>query len=127
MKKEHVRRLENLEAARKVKKDRFDQLGILYYTVAPGMERALEEKEKWVADWYVETDGRISEVRLRIAADSTERGRNYRRDTAGNETEDSGLERRVTKPGRGGISWVVTKPGIKPFPTRIGRIVMKYA
>ena len=127
MRKDLVRRLEKLEVARKSRKERFDALRILYRTYAPEMCRALAEQEEWVEDWYVEPDGRISEVRRRITTDPSERGRNYRRDATGNETEDPGLERRSTKPGRGAKIWVVTKPGVKPFPTRIGSIVMRYA
>lgn len=127
MRKDLVRRLEKLEAARKTRKERFDALGIIYRTYAPGMERALAEQEEWVADWYVEPDGRISEVRRRITTDSSERGRNYRRDVIGNETEDPELERRGINAGARVMIWVVKKPGVQPFPTRIATIVMRYA
>jgi hypothetical protein len=38
-----------------------------------------------------------------------------------------GLERKVTHPARGTIIWVDTKYVSKPFPTKIGTWVIKYA
>ena len=83
--------------------------------------------EEWVDDWHVEADGRVSKITERICSDPSDWGRNYRRDAMGKMSEDPGLERRVTKLGRRAIILVVAKPGIKPFPTKVGTRVLKYA
>jgi hypothetical protein len=93
-------------------------------TVAEGEPAADEE---WVEDWCVKADGRVSKIKERICSDPSDWGRTYRRDAMGKMSEDLGLERRVTKPGGGTIIWVVTKPGTKPFPTKVGTRVVKYA
>jgi hypothetical protein len=121
--KDRLRRLEKLEAARKAKTEAVETTGIIHLTYAPGMHRALAKKEQWVDDWYVEIDGRISEVRVRITTDPADVGRNYLREASGNEPEDLTLRRK----SRGRLLWVVRKPGTKPFPTRIGTLVVKYA
>jgi hypothetical protein len=87
----------------------------------------VEETGKSVLDWYVEADGSVSNLVNRITSEPTDWGRNYRRDDMGVFSEDLGLERKSTKPGRGAIIWLATKPGTKPFPTKIGTRAIRYA
>ena len=74
----------------------------------------------------MDPDGPVCEVRQRITAVPSDCGRNYRRDAVGIESEDSGLERRTTKNGPGGVVWVVPQPGAKPFATTIGTRIMTF-
>jgi hypothetical protein len=126
VRKDLLRRLEKLEMSKKARDERFDSIGLLCRTFAEGMDRALAANEQFVADWYVEPNGRICEVRLRITADPSDRGRNYGRDVAGKHAENPKLERRLTESGPKGIIWVSTIAGSVPFPTRIGTRMIKY-
>jgi len=93
-----------------------------------GDDRKPAAEEEWVDDWYVEADGRVSKILERICTHPCDWGGNYRRDAMGKMSADLGLERRLTQSGDGGtIIWVATKPGTKPFPTKVGTRVLKYA
>jgi hypothetical protein len=122
-----IRRLEKLEGKQKTRDEKFDSIGIIWTTFVEGTNRALAANEQFVADWYVEPDGRICEVRLRVTADASDHGRNYGRDAAGKEAEDPRLVRQLTDSEGKGTIWVSTIPGAVPFPTRIGTKVMRYA
>jgi hypothetical protein len=123
--KDHLTRLEKLEAARSAKSERFDSIDILYRKKDPAMKRALAEGERWVEDWHVDPDGHIREIRMRITADASECGRNYLRGETGSEAEDQRLERKTS---RAGIISVVTKAGETPFSKgRTGNTGLKYS
>jgi hypothetical protein len=85
-----------------------------------------EEVLERVHDWYVEADGGVSKIIERITSDPTDWGRNYRRDAMGKLSEDLGLERKATHPGRSAIIWVATKRGTKRFPTKVGTRIIRY-
>jgi hypothetical protein len=127
------RQLEELEAASKV--ERFDSMDIVCIglrnaeavTLAARKEMPADQIGHWVLDWYVEADGRISNILRRFTFDPSDEGRNYLRDAMGKLSEDLGLERRSDRPGPGSILWVVGKRGKKRFPTKIGTQLIQYA
>jgi hypothetical protein len=86
-----------------------------------GAGRPPQRNERCVEDWHVTPDGRICQLNERITSDPSDLGRNYRRDSTGNESEDPGIERRFAK----GLMWVKPKPGAKHLP--IGTRVIWYA
>jgi hypothetical protein len=126
VRRDRLRRVEQLEAAKLAKAAQCTVVGILYVKKASGMDRALTENERRVEDWHVDPDGHIREVRLRITADPSDYGRIYLRDEIGNETEDPRLEREISRFGR--IISVGTKAGEKPlWKGRLGCRVLNYA
>jgi len=110
------RRLKKLEVEASIQK--FASVELLSMN---GLERPLEGNERCVEDWYVASAGRICATKERIASAPADRGRNYRRDSMGNDSEDPGIERKFA----GGVSWVKPKPGAKHLP--IGTRVLWYA
>jgi hypothetical protein len=89
-------------------------------------DREPAAKKRGVYDWYVELDGLISNITMRICSDLSDLGRNYRRNADGKMSEDLGLERGITESLGGFVIWVVAKPGSKPFPTKVGTRWLKY-
>jgi len=120
VRKDRLRRLEKLEAARKAIRERLDIIGIVYRTHPEGTDRVLAADEEWVDDWHVKPDGSICKITMRISADHADHGRNYVHDETGQESEDPSLERE----SRGRIIWVVRKS--EPFAARIGTRVVRY-